>query len=270
MSNALRLHFLGTGSIIPHPDRSCSSILLETPKERILIDIGAGTLRRMATEQIDIHSITYIFITHFHPDHVGDLIPFLFALRNSREEERMLRIWGPRGFLNFIRGLESAYGRWVQNPMENIKYYELKRRLLDFPGFRLIWNRVIHKNESVGFRFEIGGKVIAFSGDSGYCTELIRLSRDADIAVLECSHADEYAVEGHLSPSLAAKIAEEAGVKQLVLTHFYPDALESDLESVARKYFSGEIHLAYDGFQIELPLEASPVNTTEDSGGTGT
>ncbi len=267
MAAALRLHFLGTGSILPHPERSCSSILLETPKERILIDIGAGTLRRLADEGIDIHSITYIFITHFHPDHVADLIPFLFALRNSREEERMLRVWGPRGFLNFMRGLETAYGRWVQNPMENIKYYELKRRLLDFPGFRLIWNRVIHKNESVGFRFEMGGRIIAFSGDSGYCSELIRLCREADIAVLECSHADEYAVEGHLSPSLAAKIAQEAGVKQLILTHFYPDALESDLKSVAQKYFDGEIHLAYDGFRIEVPIKTPTVDAGENASG---
>jgi len=255
MSASMRIRFLGTGSIVPDPERSCSSFLLEIPKEKILIDIGAGTLRRMAMEGIDIHSITYIFVTHFHPDHVADLVPFLFALRNSRPENSMLRVWGPRGFLNFVRNLDAAYGRWVQNPGENIKYYELKRRLLDFPGFRLIWSKVIHKNESVGFRFEIGGKIVTFSGDSGYCTELIRLCREADLAILECSHPDEMAVEGHLSPSLAGRIAQEAGVKKLILTHFYPDAARSDLISVAQKYFSGEIVLAHDGLILEMPIE---------------
>lgn len=262
MSNQLRLHFLGTGTIIPDPNRSCSSVLMETAKEKILIDIGAGTLRQLAKEAIDLHRITYVFITHFHPDHVSDLIPFLFALRNSyvEAENEMLRVWGPRGMLSYIRGMELAYGRWVQNPTERVKFYELKRRLLDFPGFRLIWNRVIHKNESVGFRFELGGRAVAFSGDSGYCQELIRLCKNADIAVIECSHADEFAVEGHLSPSLAAKIADAAGVKKLVLTHFYPDAAGSDVEAVAQKYFNGEIVLANDGHQETLELEDTGSN----------
>ncbi len=256
MSGSLKIHFLGTGSIVPNPDRSCSSILLQTPRENILIDIGSGTLRRMAEQGIDPTGITYIFITHFHPDHTGDLVPFLFQLRNlPLPEDHSLRVWGPRGFLSFVRHLQDAFGRWVQTPTENTRFYELKRRLLDFPGFRLIWGKVIHKNESVGFRFEINGKIITFSGDSGYCPELIRLSRDADIAVLECSHADEYAVEGHLTPSLAAKIASDGGVKKLILTHFYPDALQSDILSVAQKYFPGDIVLAHDGLDVELPLE---------------
>ncbi len=254
MNGSLKLQFLGTGSIVPTPERSCSSILFHTHRERILIDIGAGTLRRMAELKVDPGSITYIFITHFHPDHTGDLVPFLFQLRNlTLPENHSLRIWGPRGFLSFVRHLQDAYGRWVQTPTENTRFYELKRRLLDFPGFRLIWGKVVHKNESVGFRFEVNGRVVTFSGDSGYCPELIRLSRDADVAVLECSHADEYAVEGHLTPSLAAKIAAEAGVKQLVFTHFYPDALESDILGVAGKYFSGEIKLAEDGMELDIP-----------------
>lgn len=262
MSLSVDLKFLGSGTITPDPDRFCTSIFIKTPKEHILLDIGSGTLRRMAVEHIDIHSINYIFITHFHPDHIGDLIPFLFALRNTRSghQKEKLQVWASRGFRNFIRGMEMSYGRWVQNSVMNVRYNELGRRLLDFPGFRVIWNKVIHSSESVGYRFEIGGNVISFSGDSGYCQELIRLCKEADIAVLECSHADEYAVEGHLSPSLAAKIAAQAGVKKMVLTHFYPDAINSDIEQVARKFFSGEIILAKDGMKLSLPIHENPTN----------
>ncbi len=255
MNGSLKLYFLGTGSIVPDAQRSCSSILFQTPRENILIDMGAGTLRRMAEYGIDPGKITYVFVTHFHPDHTADLVPFLFQLRNlPLPEDHSLRVWGPRGFLSFVRHLQDAYGRWVQSPTENTRFYELKRRLLDFPGFRLIWGKVVHKNESVGYRFEVNGKTVTFSGDSGYCPELIRLSREADVAVLECSHADNYAVEGHLTPSLAAKIASEAGVRHLVLTHFYPDALNDETEVVARKYFSGEVTLAKDGLTLEIPL----------------
>ncbi|RMF56222.1 MAG: MBL fold metallo-hydrolase [Calditrichaeota bacterium] len=256
MSQELKLHFLGTGTISPDPERSCSCVLLQTPKENILIDIGAGSLRRMAIEGIDVNSIHYIFVTHFHPDHVSDLIPFLFALHNARNEQgQLLRVWGPPGLFRFIQSMERAYGKWVQYSTDMVKFYEMKRRLLDFPGFRLIWNKVIHTQESVGLRFEVANHVVAFSGDSGYCQELIRLCKEADIAVLECSHADEFAVKGHLSPSLAAKIAEEAAVKKLILTHFYPDALNSNLLEIAQKYYSGEVVLASDGDSYSIPLD---------------
>ncbi len=257
MSNQIELQFLGTGTILPSPRRSCSATLLTTSKERILIDAGAGTLLRLREQHIHPLELTYIFFTHYHPDHVADLIPILFCLRNCTWEENeghRLRVWGPRGLLNHLRGLEQAYGRWVQNSGEEVKFYELKRRLLDFPGFRLIWGKVIHKSESVGYRFEVAGRVICFSGDSGYCQELIRLCHQADLAVLECSHPDEHAVEGHLSPSLAGKIAESAGVKKLILNHFYPDAESSNLVEVASKFYSGPIVLAEDGLKISLPV----------------
>jgi ribonuclease BN (tRNA processing enzyme) len=255
MSYNINLKFIGTGTISPNPDRSCTCILLETPKEKILIDIGSGSLHRLAIENIDIHSINYIFLTHFHPDHIGDLIPFLFAIRNTRTMYRKekLHVVGPKGLMNFLKGAETSYGRWIKDPVMNVKYSELGRRLLDYPGFRVIWNKVIHKTESVGYRFEIGEYIISFSGDSGYCRELINLCQKADIAILECSHADEHAIEGHLSPSLSAKIAEEASVGKMFLTHFYPDALESDIINVASKFYNGKIVLAEDGMEISLP-----------------
>ncbi len=257
MSQEIQIRFLGTGTIIPDPGRSCSATLLETPKETLLIDIGAGTLRRMAIEGVDIHRINYVFITHFHPDHIGDLVPFLFALHNSRknDDSSVLRVWGPVGLYRFVQSMERAYGKWIQYSSETVKFYEMKRRLLDFPGFRLIWSKVIHTQESVGLRFEIANKVVAFSGDSGYCQELIRLCKDADIAVLECSHADEFAVKGHLSPSLAAKIAESAGAKKVLLNHLYPDVLQGDPLRIAKKYYNGDITMVNDGDLIRLPLE---------------
>jgi ribonuclease BN (tRNA processing enzyme) len=257
MNPQIKLQFLGTGTILSDGQRSCSATILDTPKEKILIDIGAGTLRRMAIENINIPDIHYIFITHFHPDHIADLVPYLFALKNSHkpDSENPLRVWGPEGLYRYIHGMEKAYGRWLEFPIQEVKFYELRRRLLDFPGFRVIWNKVIHSHESVGYRFEIGGKTIAFSGDSGYCQELIRLCNGADIAVLECSHPDEFAVKGHLSPSLAAKIAESAAVKKVILNHFYPDALKSDPLEVAKKYFSGEIVIANDGDTFTLSME---------------
>jgi len=256
MSSEIKIKFLGTGSILPNPKRSCSSFLIETRKDKILVDAGPGTLRRLSDINITPNQITYIFITHFHPDHISDLVPLVFAVNNTHYKSTSwsLRVWGPRGFINFLHGMEMAYGKWLRPINNQIKYYELKRHLLDFPGFRLIWGKVIHNNESVGFRFEINRKIICYSGDSGYCSELTRLCRDADMAILECSFPDEFAVEGHLSPSLAAKIANDAAVKKLVLTHFYPDTTKSNLIEVAKKFYNGPIELAEDLKEYNLPV----------------
>lgn len=254
MNSQIKLHFLGTGTILSGSQRSCSATILEIPELKILVDIGAGTLRRMAVEGIDANSIDYIFLTHFHPDHISDLVPFLFAVKNSRklEDSRTLRVWGPKGFYQFIESMKEGYGRWLKLPEQYVEFYELRRQMYDFPGFRVIWNKVIHSPESVAYRFEAEGKSIAFSGDSGYCEELIRLCKDATAAVLECSFQDEVAVKGHLTPSLAARIAENASVKKMILNHFYPNALEIDPAEVAAKYFSGEVVIANDGDKVSV------------------
>jgi ribonuclease BN (tRNA processing enzyme) len=59
-------------------------------------------------------------------------------------------------------------------------------------------------------------------------------------------------VKGHLTPSEAGKIAAAAGVKKLVLTHFYPPCDEEDMISPCRKFFDGEIVLAEDLMRVEI------------------
>jgi ribonuclease BN (tRNA processing enzyme) len=248
MTSDVHIKFLGTGSILQEPKRSCSSILIDTPKEKILVDVGPGTLHRLADIGVNPEQLNYIFITHFHPDHVSDLIPIIFAIKNSTDSQIKisLRVWGPHGFFSYLHGMEIAYGKWLLSDNYIIRFHELKRHLLDFPGLRVIWDKVLHKTESVAYRFEINHKVICVSGDTGYCEELSRLCKDSDLAILECSYPDELAVEGHLSPSLAGKIAANGNAKKLVLTHFYPGTTQSDIVSVTKKFFKGPIELAED------------------------
>ncbi|MCB0301572.1 MAG: MBL fold metallo-hydrolase [Calditrichaeota bacterium] len=255
MSDHLKLHFIGTGTIAPDPNRSCSCVLIETSQLKILVDIGAGSLRRLAVDGVNLHEIDYIFLTHFHPDHIGDLVPFIFSMRNTREmaiDGKMLRVWGPSGIYRYVQGMQRSYGRWMQNAADEVRFYELKRPFLEFPGFRIAWRKVVHNQESVGYRFDFNGYSIAFSGDSGYCQDLVKLCEDVDLAVLECSHADDHAVKGHLSPSLSAQIAQKARAKRLMLTHFYPDALVENPTIIAKKYYEGEMEMARDGMIINL------------------
>ena len=93
---------------------------------------------------------------------------------------------------------------------------------------------------------------MVYSGDTDYCDNIVKLGREADVLILECSFPDERKTEGHLTPSLAGKIAREASCKKLLLTHFYPVFQGHDILAECRKEFSGEIILAEDGMKITV------------------
>ena len=58
--------------------------------------------------------------------------------------------------------------------------------------------------------------------------------------------------EGHLTPSLAGKIAAASGARHLVLTHFYPEVLKTDIKMLCSKEFNGKITLAKDKMKIKI------------------
>jgi len=78
------------------------------------------------------------------------------------------------------------------------------------------------------------------------------LARGADLLICESALPDDLKVEGHLTPSRAGKIAAKADVRKLVLTHFYPECDQVDVEKECRKTFGGPLILAEDLMRIEV------------------
>jgi len=74
----------------------------------------------------------------------------------------------------------------------------------------------------------------------------VELAQGADLLILESSFPDEDPCEGHLTPSLAGRMAALAGVKRLVLIHFYPECLRTDVSAQCRKTYQGELILGED------------------------
>jgi ribonuclease BN (tRNA processing enzyme) len=96
------------------------------------------------------------------------------------------------------------------------------------------------------------GRSLVYSGDTDYCGNIVRLGKEADLLILECSFPEERKKEGHLTPSLAGRIAREAQSKKLLLTHFYPVFQGHDIREECRKEYSGEILLAVDGMKVSV------------------
>jgi ribonuclease BN (tRNA processing enzyme) len=96
----------------------------------------------------------------------------------------------------------------------------------------------------------------------------VELAEGADLLVLECSFPEGAPAEGHMTPGQAAAVAEKAGARRLLLTHFYPAAAASDLMTPARKRYGGDILLARDGMKVEV-ASASGHAVWRKTGGEG-
>ena len=256
--NLMKLIILGSGTSIPHPQRASPSIALFIDDQFLLLDIGPGTLRQLAIAGLSFEDIDYICISHFHPDHTADLIHFFFATRYPPvlSTRKHFSIIAPKGFSQFITLLKQPYGNWLDLPDGLMGIEELHTRKEDkkeFDTFSLLSTPVKHTPQSLGFRIEdSSGKTIVYSGDTGYCEGMVELARDTDLLILESSFPEGKEVEGHLTPLRAGEIASRSGAKRLVLTHFYPECLEVDIEAQCRKTYQGELILAHDLMSLSI------------------
>jgi len=254
----MELIVLGSGTCIPSNYRASPSLLLMANNQPVLFDMGPGTLRQLTRVGINHDKIGRIFLTHFHPDHTADLIHFLFATRDpsTLERRKPFTITGPMGFKNLLNNLQKAYGKWLDIPSEIMKIEELdtkkqvKRR---YNNLNIISNPVKHTPHSLAYRVENeAGKSFVYSGDTDLCDEIVELAKDSDLLILECSFPDGKEMEGHLTPSRAGQIASLAKTNKLMLIHFYPEVLTTDIARDCRKTYAGELVLGRDLLHINV------------------
>jgi ribonuclease BN (tRNA processing enzyme) len=89
-----------------------------------------------------------------------------------------------------------------------------------------------------------------YTGDTEYSESVVELARGAHTMLVECSFPDNSPVPGHLTPHGVARMASEAGVGRVVLTHLYPAAEALDLRREVGRGYDGEIVVADDGLRF--------------------
>jgi ribonuclease BN (tRNA processing enzyme) len=255
----MQIVILGSGTGIPLADRASPALLLTSMNSLVLFDMGPGTLRQLARLGIPHERIGQILITHFHPDHTADLIQFLFVTRNPSVLARRepFGLAAPLGFRDFLEGLHRAYGKWIEIPGRIMNVDEMDTRKPDeriYPGFHLRSLPTPHTPHSLAYRITSpsSGKSLVYTGDTGFAPELADFARDYNLLITEASFPEGQAVEGHLTPSQAGRIAALARAHKLVLIHFYPEALCSDIVSQCRRTFDGELVLGRDFLHLTV------------------
>jgi ribonuclease BN (tRNA processing enzyme) len=248
----MKLYILGSGTCVPNERRGSSGYALRLPKSIVLLDCGNGTTWKLQKVGINYLEVDHIFLSHFHPDHTADLIPFLFATKYSHGSKRQkpLYIWGAKGFRDFFLALEKAYKDWIIPP--NLSIEEIEEGMLKFDDLTLSARRTLHIESSLAYRIESEGKSIVYSGDTDYSESLIELAKDTDVLIIECSVPDELKIKGHLTPTEVARIANQSRAKKVIVSHLYPICDEKNVISTIRKQAKTEVILAEDLLEVEI------------------
>jgi ribonuclease BN (tRNA processing enzyme) len=255
INQSIQITILGSGTCVPSLKRSACSLLLEIEKNKILVDTGPGTTRRLLEAGVYINQLDHIFYSHFHPDHISELISILFALKYSGlKRNNPLTIIAGNGFLNFYDRLKSVFGHWIE--LDTLILDEMNTFTPDhrkFDGFDVNSIPTNHNPESLSYRFtSSAGASVVYTGDTDECPQLFQIAKDADLFICESAMPDDHKVDGHLTPSLAGKIACDANVSQLVLTHLYPECDTVNIEKECRKTYSGPLWLAQDLMRLAV------------------
>ncbi len=252
----MRLVTVGTGTVVPDPDRASSCYFVEHGTTRIVVDCGAGALQGLARSGIPWGEIDGIVISHFHADHIGEIPSLIFALRHGLAvpRSRPLQVWGPEGTRRLFEAWASAFGSWIVDPGFGIEVHEVG------PGETVSIGELIarfaptlHTEESLALRLEAGGSALGYTGDTGPSESLAEFFRGVDLLLAECSLPDDLVGDNHLSPSRLARLAAGAGPGRLAVTHVYPQLWGVDVPALVRAAgYDGEITMVSDGLEIQV------------------
>ncbi|MGQ1785818.1 MULTISPECIES: MBL fold metallo-hydrolase [unclassified Saccharicrinis] len=264
----LSVTIIGSGNPQYNIDRSGPSALVQHNGVKFLVDMGNGT--RAQLEQLGFtrrNSPDALLITHHHLDHNEEFIPMVHQKYMSPGE---FLVAGPAPIKEMTDYVTKFYkedleyrrsnkGQTFDTNNTKATVKELAgENTFSFKDVTISTIQVPHSIYTLAYRFDANGKSIVISGDLSYTPNLAKLALDADILVLDCQIIREGASQNrrarnkkgnsaHASIEEGAKMAAEAGVKTLVITHLSGAAIDEEAtKAKIAEQFKGKIIIAED------------------------
>jgi ribonuclease BN (tRNA processing enzyme) len=244
----MKLKILGSGTIVSDEQiRNCSGYLLD---DKLLFDCGPGVWRALNKNSILTTQINHILLSHFHVDHVSDLLPILLSrwmFKNERQNP--VYLVGPQGIKEWFGKVIKTTTDWINDLA--IRVIENAGDDLQLLSYKISCLPTAHTDHSICYRvMDHQNTLFFYSGDSDFNHNLITLAQNCNLALLESSYPQENKIGGHLTPQLAGRIARMAEVKCLVLVHLYPECRVQDVISFTQQEYKGKIILAEDDMEL--------------------
>jgi ribonuclease BN (tRNA processing enzyme) len=220
---AMRLTILGSGDAFSSGGRLSSCYLVENSRTRFLLDCGPSVLPAFKKAGLSTNDISAIFISHLHGDHIGGLPFLLLDAIFPAKRRQPLTLIGPPGLeTRFRLACEVFYPR----SLDMGRAFELDFIELDGGVRRQIGDLAVTPFEvdhfsgspSYAYRFELEGKIFAYSGDTGWTENVVEAGRDADLYLIEC-YQYELKLPMHLTYLEIEANFDRIDAKKLVLTH---------------------------------------------------
>lgn len=286
---------LGTmGGPVASVTRSQPANVLLRGRDAYLVDCGDGAVQQLAKIGVRLPQVRAVFLSHLHVDHTGGLAALL-GLRNQTKVGGVLTVYGPPGTRTLVDGIvasmepaaKAGYGipgqPWA-SPASTVRVVELgdgTRQSVD--GMTVTSAQNTHYDfapgspddrayKSLSLRFDLPGRSIVYTGDTGPSAAVERLATGADLLVSEMIDVAgtlevvrrtapdmppaerealvRHLTTHHLTPADVAALARRAKVKAVAITHFAagpdnPARAAADLATIARSYV-GSVTIASD------------------------
>ena len=267
----LTLKILGTVAPYPKDSKNCIGHLIEYNGQKILLDCGNGSTRLMNFKE-DLNNLK-IFISHLHPDHYGDLISLIqatYVYDKYGYIDKKPEIYLPNKDLEEkkVHGKDKdgwGYIYSVKEPLIDYKYiedYAIKRGIkiigydklnLDLNNIGIKTLKVPHDIDSYAYKIETKAGSIVYSSDTGSKNNLRSFAKESDIFICESTFLKgQLRVDDtHLFAYETAKIAKDANVKKLLLTHFWPEENKEAYLNEAKEVFNN-VEVAEEGKVLTL------------------
>lgn len=210
----------------------------------------------MAEEGLEWANLDAIWISHFHLDHCGGLAPFLFSLKHApqtQERTKPLTIFGGAGLRSLIEAFNAAGNyRLLQQrfPVEIVEVTALEKFEI-LPGVEVVLLKTPHTDDSYAIHIRDGEKTLVFTSDTGPDEAISAFANCVDLLLMECSFLRNKPVKYHLELAEAMYLIRKAKPKLAMLTHFYPEWDDVDLQAEVRRFEPKcEVIEAVDGLKL--------------------
>ncbi len=271
VANPAAVQILGSGGPAINRDRASTSYLLWVGAQaRILVDMGGGAFLRFGQAQAKLSDLSLVAISHLHPDHVSDLPALLWLSHQARKDP--LPIAGPSGndaapsFPMFLSRLfdekngafqvlgptlgttQGKTGGGVRLDVGVVDVTKAEPSIVfDRQGVTVTALGIPHGNlPTLAYRVQTRDVSIVFSSDqTGSNPKFIEFAKGTNVLVMHLAIAAGASSPLHAPPAVVGRVAQDAGVGRLIVSHIGQFDLETAIAEL-KKFYTGPLTVGAD------------------------
>lgn len=242
----MKIKVLGTQSPYNTKKHNCPGFLIQEGDHLLMLDCGSGT-HKMLKYPKDLKNLSVI-ISHLHRDHYNDIYNLQYAsfvFHNQKRIDSPINIYLPQSPNSINEDIRKESNSFAE-------YYEINENTkMNIGSMEVTFCKTDHPVETYAVKVTSKGKSIVYTSDTSFSArkKIVEFAKGAELLICEASLLEIYGfpeINSHLTAKQAGIIAKEAKVKELMLTHLWPEELPRKYVKEAKKEFK-KVILAKEG-----------------------